>query len=69
MGLIVEGTPAGSGMLNISDLICKLNRLGRCHSAILELWTPPESLLANTIDKEWEWADQSIRYLKTIFTT
>jgi len=69
MGLIIEGTPAGSGMLNISDLIGKLNRLGRCHSAILELWTPPESLLADTIDKEWEWADLSIKYLKTIFTT
>ena len=69
MGLIIEGTPAGSGMLNIADLIFKLNRLGRCHSAILELWTPPETLMANTIAKEWEWADQSIRYLKTIFTT
>jgi len=69
MGLIIEGTPAGCGMLNIEDLISKLNRLGRCHCAILELWTPPESLLADTIDKELEWADQSIRYLKTKFTT
>ena len=69
MGLIIEGTPAGSGMLNIEDLIFKLNRLGRCHSAILELWTPPEAILKDTIAKEEEWADRSIRYLKTIFTT
>ncbi len=55
MELIIERTPADSGMLNIADLICKLNRLGRCHSAILELWTPPEYLLADTIDKEWEY--------------
>jgi len=68
MGLIIEGTPAGSGMLNISDLIFKLNQLGRCHSAILELWTPPESDLTDTISKEEEWADRSIKYLKTILT-
>ena len=68
MGLVIEGTPAGSGMLNIEDLICKLNRLGRCHSAILELWTPPEAVLSDTISKEEEWADRSIKYLKTIFT-
>jgi len=68
MGLIIEGAPAGSGMLNIEDLICKLNRLGRCHSAILELWTPPESDLTDTISKEEEWADRSIKYLKTILT-
>jgi len=68
MGLIIEGTPAGSGMLNISDLIFKLNQLGRCHSAILELWTPPETDLKDTISKEEEWADRSIKYLKTILT-
>ena len=68
MGLIIEGTPAGSGMLNIEDLICKLNRLGHCHSAILELWTPPETDLKDTISKEEEWADRSIKYLKTILT-
>ena len=68
MGLIIEGTPAGSGMLNIADLIFKLNQLGRCRSAILELWTPPEKDLKDTISKEEEWADRSIKYLKTILT-
>jgi len=67
MGLIIEGTPAGSGMLNISDLIIKLNHLGRCRSAILELWTPSESDLTDTISKEVEWANQSVKYLKNLF--
>lgn len=67
MGLIVEGTPAGSGMLNIEDLISKVNQLGCCHSAILELWTPPEEFLADTISKEVEWANQSVKYLKNLF--
>jgi sugar phosphate isomerase/epimerase len=64
MGLIIEGTPAGSGMLNIQDLITKLNYSDRCQSAILELWTPPEANLAATILKEAEWAGRSVEFLK-----
>lgn len=64
MGLIIEGTPAGSGMLNIQDLIKKLNLSDRCQSAILELWTPPETDFAATILKEAEWADRSVEFLK-----
>ncbi|NEW81146.1 MAG: sugar phosphate isomerase/epimerase [Mariniphaga sp.] len=67
MGFIIEGNPAGSGMLNIEDLISKLNRLGRCQSAILELWTPPEADLASTIFKEATWADRSVEFLKQYF--
>jgi 3-oxoisoapionate decarboxylase len=68
MGLIIEGTPAGSGMLNIEELIGKLNHLGRCPTAILELWTPPEADIESTITKEKQWADQSINHLKPLFT-
>lgn len=67
MGLIIEGTPAGSGKLNIEDLIVKLNRIGQCQTAILELWTPSETDLAQTIMKENEWANQSVKYLKSLF--
>lgn len=66
MGFVIEGRPAGKGMLNIPDLISRTSRTGLCRSAILELWTPPEPEIKATIKKESEWADESIEYLKTV---
>ncbi len=66
MGLIIEGRPAGKGMLNIPDLIRRTSLTGLCNSAILELWTPPESSIEATIKKEEEWAHESISYLKSV---
>jgi sugar phosphate isomerase/epimerase len=67
MGLVVEGTPAGKGMLHITGLIDTLSEYGRCNSAILELWTPPEFKIEDTLDKEKKWAEESIVYLKELF--
>jgi len=67
MGILIEGTPAGTGMLNIPALIEKLNQTGRCEHAILELWTPPEPDLPDTIAKEIDWANRSVEYLRKIF--
>ena len=69
MGFVIEGRPAGQGMLNIEKLVEKLSESNRCDSAILELWTPPETEIEETILKEEIWAGQSIRYLKTLFNT
>lgn len=66
MGIIIEGSPAGKGMLNIKELIDKLIILTRCDSTILELWTPPETEIRDTIGKEERWASESIKFLKTI---
>lgn len=66
MGLIIEGRPAGKGMLNIKELAAKLATHNRCHSAILEIWTPPEVEIEATVLKEEKWANESIGYLKTI---
>jgi sugar phosphate isomerase/epimerase len=66
MGLIIEGRPAGSGMLKISDLVSRLSATNRCQSAILELWTPPETSVEATLSKEDSWANESIEFLKTI---
>jgi sugar phosphate isomerase/epimerase len=66
MGLVVEGRPAGKGMLNIPELISKLSSTGKCESAILELWTPPEPTIESTIIKEEEWAIESLNYLKQL---
>jgi sugar phosphate isomerase/epimerase len=66
MGIIIEGTPAGKGMLNIGELVSALSERGLCRSAILELWTPPEPGIEDTILKEERWASESIDYLKHI---
>jgi sugar phosphate isomerase/epimerase len=64
MGIIIEGAPAGKGMLNIGKLIDKLHFTSSCQSAILELWTPPETDIEDTLKKEEQWALESIDYLK-----
>lgn len=66
MGIIIEGSPAGKGMLNIKDTVDSIKKLQRCRSAILELWTPPEKEIEDTITKEERWANESIDYLKNI---
>ena len=66
LGFVVEGTPAGWGMLNIPDVLKRLNDLGRDFNAILELWPSPESSIQATIDKESAWVSQSISYLRTL---
>ncbi|NSW93426.1 MAG: TIM barrel protein [Bacteroidales bacterium] len=63
MGIVIEGRPAGKGMLNIPDMLHKLNEYGKCRSVILELWTPPEPDIEATIQKEEKWAVESIEYL------
>jgi len=66
MGFVIEGRPAGQGMLNISRLVSTLMERGRCQSAILELWTPPEPEIEDTILKEERWVSESIKFLKNI---
>jgi sugar phosphate isomerase/epimerase len=64
MGFTVEGRPAGQGRLDVPWLLQRLRDLGRDPNAILELWTPPERTLAETIAKEDRWASASVRYLR-----
>jgi 3-oxoisoapionate decarboxylase len=64
MGFTVTGAPAGKGMLDLPFLMEKLEKFDRCQSAILEQWVTPEPQLEETIKKERQWADESIRYLK-----
>ncbi len=64
MGFVVEGRPAGQGLLDIPALLAAIRNHSRCQSATLELWTPPEATLAATIAKEQRWAGESITYLR-----
>jgi sugar phosphate isomerase/epimerase len=67
MGFMVTGRPAGDGMLDIPQLLESLGQSGRCKTAILELWTPPEAEIDQTVAKEHAWAVQSLDYLKPLF--
>lgn len=64
MGLVVEGCPAGQGMLDYAGLIRTVESYGRCRSAILELWTPPEADVEKTISKEAAWVEESLSTLR-----
>jgi sugar phosphate isomerase/epimerase len=68
MGFTVTGRPAGQGMLDVRKIRDTIAAHGRCRSAILETWTPPEGTLAATLAKERRWAEESIAYLKPLFT-
>ena len=67
MGFTVEGRPAGHGQLDVPWLLKRLAAYGREFSAILELWTPPEPELEQTIRKEQRWAEESIAFLARLF--
>lgn len=69
MGFTVEGRPAGGGMLDVPWLLEQLAPFKRCETAVLELWTPPESGIERTVAKEKVWAAQSLEYLQPLFTT
>jgi len=68
MGFTVRGRPAGDGLLNIPRLVEQVSSWNKCKSAVLELWTPPQSTLEQTIARESAWAVQSIHYLKRFFS-
>lgn len=68
MGFTIEGRPAGKGALNIPELLEKLARFGRCRTAVLETWTPPERSLAETIIKERHWTEDGLDYLQPLFS-
>jgi len=62
MGFDIEGLPFGEGSLPLEWMLSQLP--GKCKTAILEQWTPPEENLEKTIEKEDKWAKQSILYLR-----
>lgn len=62
MGFMIDGTPAGQGMLDIPTLLKQLQ--GRSFNAILELWPAPENTMDATTAKEDSWVQASIPYLR-----
>lgn len=66
MGFVVNGAPAGEGMLDIKKLLAELAARRTDAAVILELWTPYADDVAATIAVESEWADKSVGYLRPL---
>lgn len=64
MGFQLTGAPAGSGMLDLAHAAASLKKYGKDPNAILELWTPYKDDIETTVEKEKDWADKSIKFLK-----
>ncbi len=67
MGFVVEGCPAGQGLLDIPETLAELARHGRCRTATLEVWSNPEPTIEATVARETRWVQQSLEYLKPLF--
>jgi len=65
-GFVIEGCPAGQGLVDVPRLLADLRSHQRDPNMILELWPPPETTIEESIAKEEAWARESIRYLRTL---
>jgi 3-oxoisoapionate decarboxylase len=63
-GFLIEGRPAGQGLLDIPHILRRLGELGRNPNAILELWPAPEVSIVKSVAKEARWAAESVHYLR-----
>lgn len=64
LGFVVEGRPAGAGMLDIPALLALLAAHGRDPNAIIELWPPEQDTLEETIALERRWVERSVAYMR-----
>ncbi len=67
-GFFITGKPAGQGRLNIPWLLDQICSYGRNPNAILEQWPYPEAEIEDTIQKESAWAEESVKYLRSVVT-
>lgn len=63
-GFVVEGRPAGQGMLPIPDILQKVAAMPTPPNVLLEMWTPPEKIMADTLSKENCWVQESVLYAR-----
>jgi len=66
MTFIIDGRPVGQGMLDVPWVLEQMRRHQRDVNVILEMWTPPEEDLEDTIAKEKRWVDESVAYLRKL---
>ena len=68
MGFIVEGRPAGQGLLDTTWLLDTLDAAGARYNVILEVWAPEQPTFAETIALENRWVAEGIPYLRRLIT-
>ena len=68
-GFTIEGTPLGEGQVPLDWVLHELRRHGRCQSATLEHWVPPEATREDTIRKERAWCSRSAATMRRLLPT
>ena len=63
MGFAFVGRPIGHGKLPLEDIFSRVAQFGRQPVAVVELWTPFQGNLEETIAQEENWARMSVDYL------
>ncbi len=64
MGFVVEGRPLGRGQLPLFGTLARVFAEGRCESAILENWTPPQARRRTTCEVERASAELGLQQLR-----
>lgn len=64
MGFICEGSPAGQGMVEAEWLFDTLKASPYDYNVLIELWTPEQPDLEDTIALEELWARESVSFLR-----
>ena len=64
LGFAVRGAPAGRGRLDVPWLLRELKSRKRDVNAIIELWTPWEGSIGETVEMEDKWAGESVRNMR-----
>ncbi len=68
LGFVLEGTPAGEGMLDIQYLLHHEDiMMASDITACIELWVTPEATREETVEKETKWREISINNMKKFF--
>ncbi|MDW8291017.1 MAG: sugar phosphate isomerase/epimerase family protein [Armatimonadota bacterium] len=69
LGFRIVGAPAGEGSVNLPEVIRRVRQANPQANAILELWTPPQASLQETLLLERQWLERSVRYLQTLLSS
>lgn len=64
MGFMIEGVPAGTGIINIPEILYRVQSITPDISVILEQWPPFAESIESTLKQEQHWAELGVVYLK-----
>ena len=64
MGFVIDGTPAGGGMIDLGGLIAAARGLPHDVNVILEHWLPAIGTIEERVQTEGRWAAQSVAWLR-----